>query len=143
VAIWRSAGWTVLLALLVLVTLQVLRKRLWLKPVGMLAVSSWLLALVSAYRAGGDMWDNPRYRAGFAVFQIVLAAWAFLQQRGNRDPIFRRLLIFIFIQLVWLFIWYIPRYVAVPWEVGRVENRLLAGLGCGIVFWLWDWYRSR
>jgi 4-amino-4-deoxy-L-arabinose transferase-like glycosyltransferase len=143
VGIWRSVGWTMLLALLVLVTIQVLRKHLWLKPVGMLVISNWLMALVSAYRAGGDMWDNPRYRAGFSVFQIVLAVWAFLQQRRDRDPIFRRLLIFIFIQMVWLFIWYIPRYVAVPWEVGRVENRLLAGLGCGIVYWLWDWYRSR
>ena len=53
IEIWRSAGWTVLLILLVLATIQVLRTRAWFKLVGMLVWGNWLMVLVASYRAGG------------------------------------------------------------------------------------------
>ena len=91
----------------------------------MLMWSTWLMAVISAYRAGGDLWDNPRYRAGFAAFQLILAAWAFFQQQA------------------WLLAWYLPRYTAVPWSAGRVEWKVLGGLVTGGMYWLWDWLQTR
>lgn len=143
VGIWRAAGWTVLLALLLLATLQVIRKRAWFRPAGMLMWSTWLMAVISAYRAGGDLWDNPRYRAGFAAFQLVLAAWAFFQQQAERNYLLRRVLIFSAILVGWLLAWYLPRYTAVPWSAGRVEWKVLGALVTGGMYWLWDWRQTR
>ena len=143
IGIWRAAGWTVLLALLLLATLQVIRRRAWLRPAGMLMWGTWLMAVISAYRAGGDLWDNPRYRAGFAVFQLILAAWALRQQQTEKDQrILRRVLIFSSILIGWLLIWYLPRYSAVPWSAGKVEWKVVAGLITGGLYWLWDWRRA-
>ena len=142
-AIIRSIGWTILLAFLVLVTIQIVRKRLWLKPVGLLMWGNWLMVLVASYRAGGDMWDNPRYRAGFIIFQLALVGWVVWQQRLKPDPLMRRVAVLVLIELVWMITWYLPRYIDVPWNAGRIENRLIIGLVIGALYWIWDWQRTR
>jgi len=38
-------------------------------------VIAWVWIVVSSYRAGGDQWDNPRYRVIFLLWQALLAAY--------------------------------------------------------------------
>jgi len=143
VGILRSAGWTVLLALLIFTSIQVIRKGDWFKSVGMLVWGNWLMVLVASYRAGGDMWDNPRYRAGFAVFQLAVVSWALVQQRADQDPLLRRIIVVAVLLFGLLILWYLPRYTAVPWSSGRIENWLAAGVLIGGLYWLWDWRRMK
>ena len=143
VGIMRSAGWTVLLVLLVYTSFQVIRKGAWFKSAGMLVWGNWLMVLVASFRAGGDMWDNPRYRAGFAAFQLALVGWALVQQRADRDPLLRRIIVAAVLGFGVLILWYLPRYTAVPWSSGRIENWLAAGVLIGGLYWLWDWRRVK
>jgi hypothetical protein len=142
VGILRAAGWTVLLVVLAVASIQVIRKGAWFKSVGMLLWGSWLMVLVASYRAGGDMWDNPRYRAGFAAFQLALAGWAIVQQRADRDPLLRRMAVVAVLEVGLLVFWYLPRYTAVPWSAGKVEVWLAAGVLLGGLYWFWDWRRE-
>jgi hypothetical protein len=43
----------------------------------------WVLA--SSLRAGGDLWDNPRYRAIFLPWLALLAAWGWDYARSQKD----------------------------------------------------------
>lgn len=139
IGIWRAVGWSVLLALLVYALFQVFRTRSWLKPSGMLFWGNFIVMLLAAYRAGGDLWDNPRYRAGFAAFQLALAAWGLVQQRKQSDPWLKRIVVLVLIQTFWLVIWYLPRYIAVPWGVSGAMNMVGVGFVTGGLYLLWEW----
>ena len=134
IAIWRALGWTVVLALLLYATVNVIRQRAWLSSSAMLLLPNWGMAFLASYRAGGDMWDNPRYRAGFAVFQIVLAAWALAQQRKTGDPWLGRIAVSAGIIMVWVLVWYIPRYFSGLWENGRIEDAVALGVLSAILY---------
>lgn len=137
--IWRAAGWTVILALLVYATLLVIKKKAWFSATGMLLWGNWWISMVAAYRAGGDMWDNPRYRAGFATFQLALSAWAIIEHKSHRDPLLRRVLVSVGLMLFWVVVWYLPRFMAVPWIAGPVEKKLGIGLLTVGLYLLWEW----
>jgi peptidoglycan/LPS O-acetylase OafA/YrhL len=75
-----------------------------------LALGCLVWICVAAANAGGDQWDNPRYRALFLPWMAFLAAWGYDWARRKRDPWLWRLgaLVGIF---VFLFLeWYISRY---------------------------------
>ena len=143
IAIWRAVGWSVLLAVLLYALFQIIRQRVWFKPPGMLFFGNLFVMLVAAYRAGGDLWDNPRYRAGFVAFQLALAAWSLQQQRQQRDPWLRRVVVLVLIQLFWLMIWYLARNTAVPWPVGKAMNMVGLGFLVGGLYLLWEWVRGQ
>lgn len=143
IGVWRALGWTVLLALLLYALFQVFKSRSWLKPAGMLFWGNGIIMLLAAYRAGGDLWDNPRYRAGFAAFQVALAVWGLAQQRRQHDPWLRRILVIVLIQTFWLVIWYLPRYLAVPWGVGRAMGLVGIGSVSSGLYLLWEWIKGQ
>ncbi len=139
VGIWRAVGWSVLLALLVYALFQIVKKKAWFKPAGMLFLGNLLVMLVAAYRAGGDLWDNPRYRAGFAVFQLALAAWGLKEHRKQRDPWLRRVVVLVLIQVTSLLIWYVSRYPGAPWRAGSAMDMVGLGFLVGGLYLLWEW----
>jgi len=143
IAIWRALGWSVLLALLVYALFQIIRQRVWFRPAGMLFFGNLFVMLVAAYRAGGDLWDNPRYRAGFAAFQLALAAWSLHQQRKQQDPWLRRVVTLVLIQVFWLMIWYLARNTAVPWPVGKAMNMVGLGFVVSGLYLLWEWVKGQ
>jgi len=69
IGVLRAAGWYALAPFLVYAVMGILRLRdntrrwqmLWLSLVG------WTWIAISALNAGGDQWDNPRYRTAGAV----------------------------------------------------------------------------
>jgi hypothetical protein len=126
--ILRSAGWYLLLPLLVfagwsIAPLRAERGRLawlWLWLVG------WGWILLSSFRAGGDQWDNPRYRAILLVFQALLAARGLLFWQQARSPWLARLIAIEALFLGLFTYWYVVRYTG--WLAGQVHVFVILAL---------------
>lgn len=108
----RAAGWYALAPLLfygagraVLSDRTEQRARLvWL------SVSIWAWVVLSAFVAGGDLFDNPRYRTTFLAWEAALAAWAWAWARAHRDAWLTRWLLVEGVFLVFFTEWYFSRY---------------------------------
>ncbi|OGN74538.1 MAG: hypothetical protein A2X25_06560 [Chloroflexi bacterium GWB2_49_20] len=143
VGILRSLGWYLLLPLLVFSLITILKssvedqKFTWL----WFFVITWLWISISSLRAGGDQWDNPRYRVIFLIFQVLLAAKAWLYYQESRNPWFTRIVL---IELVFtlLFVdWYATRFFPfIPRFSFTVMVLLIVSLAAIIVLggWLLD-----
>ena len=87
IAILRAVGWYVVLPLLVYAPVAV---RHYVRPEESDAfgagwrVFSWVWIVLCSIRAGGDQWDNPRYRLIFFGIEAAVAAFAWLAWRGHR-----------------------------------------------------------
>ncbi len=138
IGIWRSLGWTVLLALLVYATYLTFRTKAWKAPLGALLASGWVVSLVASYRGGGDLWDNPRYRSAFAAVQIGVAAWAWMQQRELKDPWLRRAVFASVCVTAWFVPWYLRRQVDFDWPIINLDQVVGLGLVSAGLYVLWD-----
>jgi hypothetical protein len=118
--LYRSLGWYLVLPVLIYGTLKSLRGILKRNPEVILMVIFWFGAIIGSYRAFGDEWDNPRYRLFVLAPMALLAAWAWMTQREQRDPWFLRIVIPFAVATAALTIWYILRdyamlnFAAVP-----------------------------
>jgi hypothetical protein len=140
IAIWRAAGWTLLLPFFVYAPIRAWRSRKASLALGVSGVV-WLVLIVASLRSGGDQWDNPRYRAAFACLQIALAAWVWVEQQRKPDAWLRRMLIGAGFVLVWFVPWYLRRYTPLSWTVVDVFKTLGLGLANAILYFVWDWAR--
>jgi hypothetical protein len=141
ITLWRAIGWTILLVLLVYALLKAFSK----ENRGFISVFSlvvWLGILIASYRGGGDMWDNPRYRAAFAGLQVALAAWAWTAPRRATDPLLRRAFASMGLALIWFIPWYMRREFHTPWPVSDLFKTIGLGLASAILFLIWDWART-
>lgn len=139
IAIWRSVGWTLLLAFLIYAPLLALRKRQGRGFVLALCLAIWLVILVASFRGGGDLWDNPRYRAIFVGLQAALVAWAWVEHRRSADALMRRALLAIGAVLAWFLPWYLRRYTPLLWPVVDLFKTLGMGAITAFLLILWDW----
>jgi hypothetical protein len=142
--IFRALGWYALAPLLVYVLVSVWRlqpsvKKRWL-VVMVLVISAWVL--VSSARAGGDQWDNPRYRTIFLPWMAAAAAWGITYARKTKDHWLYRALLIEGIFLVFFTYWYISRYY-----LGVLRLELFAIIAVVVVLSLlvilWGWLRDR
>ena len=143
ITLWRAIGWTILLIMLFYALL-----RAWLKKdtdhfTRALTVIVWLIIVIASLRGGGDQDDNPRYRAIFASLQVSLAAWAWVGQRRQADPIFRRALIGMLFVLAWFIPWYLRRQFHLPWIIVDPFLTLALGLVSAAIYAVWDWARTK
>ena len=140
----RGLGWYALLPLL-LYSLRSIwktedkRERLaWL----WLWLVSWAWIIISSARAGGDQWDNPRYRIILLLFQAALAAQALTWQRATRDRWLGRLLAAEGFFIVLFSYWYISRYSGLGLRVFHIYIVFAAiaviSAAIHIGGWLWD-----
>jgi len=140
----RALGWYLLLPFLL--TAPLLWKRLpkqermaW----GWLSLAVWAWILVASFRAGGDQWDNPRYRLMLFFFQAVLAGQVWLRWRSGELPWLGSLLAIEGWDLLVFVYFYLGRYS--NWDIPRLSLPLaagLAGLGTAGIL-LWGWVRAR
>ena len=106
-----------------------------------LAVIVWGWIVLSSARAGGDQWDNPRYRTIFLPWMATLAAWAISWVKAKQDRWLGRWLIIEGIFLGFFTEWYISRYYSfignLPFWLMVV---LIIVLSAGVLIggWLWD-----
>ena len=139
IVVWRAAGWTILLGLLVYAFLRAWFKKGTDSFTRLLTIIIWLGILIASLRGGGDQDDNPRYRAIFISIQASLAAWGWMEQRRSHDPIFRRALITVGFVVLWAILWYLRRLYPIPGIVADPFKIILYGLACGAVYSILDW----
>jgi len=152
--VWRvtssllAAGWYALAPFLIFALLALwgekdpVRRRLlaW----SALACTVWIL--ISSARAGGDQWDNPRYRTIFLPWLALICAWGWDYARRVKNPWLGRILIVEGIFLAFFLSWYLSRYYNL---VSRMpfNNMLIViivlSLGVLIGGAVWDWWRGR
>jgi hypothetical protein len=146
VAIWRAVGWTFMLALTIYAPVLALRSRR-SRPRSQafnlaLSLIVWGVILIASYRAGGDLWDNPRYRTAFAGLQAALAAWVWIEHRRLADVWLRRAVMAIGAIFFWFLPWYLRRYTPFTWPVEDLIKTVGLGLMTAFLLVLWDWART-
>lgn len=85
---FRALGWYLLLPVLLYVPFGLSKEAAGQKR-GLLILAfaafvSW--TIISSLRAGGDLWDNPRYRTSFLVWMAIIAAWGWITAKERKDP---------------------------------------------------------
>jgi hypothetical protein len=143
IAILRGIGWYAIAPLLIYAFLASFKVKdpmdrrilVWMS----ICMLIWLL--ISSARAGGDQWDNPRYRSIFLVYFALLCGWAWDYARKNKDAWLGRFYVIEGIFLGFFLEWYISRYYQI---IGRLqfEKMLLvvAGLSIAVILGgvVWD-----
>ncbi len=113
IAAFRATGWYVVLPLLVYSVIAVRHieagreRRFWLS----LSTFCWIWIVVCAVRAGGDQWDNPRYRLIFFGLEALAAAQAYLVWDRTRDAWLPRIVLIEIVCLALFTQWYVARYL--------------------------------
>lgn len=148
IAIFRSTGWYLVLPFLAYAPLALRQldagkeRRFW----AWMVAFCWLWIVISAIRAGGDQWDNPRYRLIFFGFQALVVAEAWQTWRRTHDPWLPRIVALEVICLLLFTQWYVARY----WLIG-IHLPIMVVLALNVTFvvlvlaggWLWDRRRAR
>ena len=75
-----------------------------------LTLLSWIWILLAALRAGGDQWDNPRYRTILFLWQAILGGVVWVWWREGRSAWFVRVIACEAAFLVVFTQWYVSRY---------------------------------
>ncbi len=114
IGIWRGFGWFVLLPFLIYAGLAAIRSGGWRRLEVVLAGAFWLAAILVSYRAAGDDWDNPRYRATLIPLMAGLAAWGWWHARQSKSVWLRRTLTAYLGANLLLGHWFIGRYYHTP-----------------------------
>ncbi|MDO9085535.1 MAG: hypothetical protein Q7U53_04925 [Anaerolineaceae bacterium] len=74
----------------------------------------WLMTIfwifLSSIRAGGDMWDNPRYRLSFLVIISYIVGTSFFEGWKRKDHWLIRIFVAELIFILFFLQWYIARY---------------------------------
>lgn len=147
--ILRSLGWFALVPFLIysvrpIIKMRESRERLaWL----WLLIVAWGWIILSSVRAGGDQWDNPRYRVILLLFQAALASFSLLWARQASDRWLGRLLAVEGVFVLLFGYWYAARYSNL--QLVHLHVLVIIGLiviiSCVILVggWIMDSLRAR
>ena len=112
VAIFRAAGWYLLVPLMVTGFIflfnQPDKKKKQIMGLFFTLIAVW--TIISSARAGGDQWDNPRYRSIFLAWMALTAGWAWIETITKHSFWLWRLLLLEVIYTSTLAQWYLNRY---------------------------------
>jgi len=75
-----------------------------------LSLFAWVLILLASLRGGGDLWDNPRYRTIFFVWQAIVAGYVWVWWRETHNAWFTRIVLMEVVFLLFFTQWYASRY---------------------------------
>ncbi len=111
-AIFRALGWYLLFPLMAYALIRVwnLSPSFKRRSLIVLVLVAWAWVVVASARAGGDQWDNPRYRAVFLPWMAMVAAWGLAYARETKDRWLARVFYIEGIFLAFFTQWYISRY---------------------------------
>lgn len=142
-AIMRGLGWYALMPLLAYAFIRVWKmKPSWQKRwMVIITLLIWVWIIIASGRAGGDQWDNPRYRTIFLPWMAFVASWAVIYAKQIKDHWMPRILIIEGIFLAFVTEWYLSRYYPV---IPRLDFWLMMAiifvlsLAVLISGWVWD-----
>ncbi len=148
IAVLRALGWYTVLPLLLYAPIAAWRsirsseRRTWI----WLTFFCWSWIVICAIRAGGDQWDNPRYRLIFFGIEALIAAYAWMAWQERRDPWLLRIIALELLCTLVFGEWYLARYyrigVHLPIMVVLALGLSIALL-IGVGGWLWDARQAR
>jgi hypothetical protein len=140
----RAAGWYALAPILLfgLFTSFSARAEVRRKQLFWLHLVVWAWIILSSANAGGDQWDNPRYRAIFLAWQALAAAWALGWAITQKNPWLKRLLLAEGIFLIILSQWYISRIFRIG-EVQSIWFVILSAVGLSAAVFVGGWVLDR
>jgi len=117
IAIFRSAGWYALAPTLLLAPF-IMPKETNKRNRKILILTTCFLffwTLLSSLRAGGDQWDNPRYRTALLPWFALVAGWVFTYFKEYKDPWLKRAYSILTVFCLFFLQWYFSRYYKL-WE---------------------------
>ena len=148
IGVLRALGWYALAPLLIYTGMSLFRLRdetrrwqlIWLSLTG------WVWIAIAALNAGGDQWDNPRYRTILLAWLVLLAGWAWSWARRRKDAWLARWLAVEAVFVLMFTEWYLGRNypgfphldIQVMIALTLVLTALILGGG-----WLWDRHNQR
>ena len=147
IGLLRSLGWYLLAPVLLYAAFSSWRARTG-KDRRMLiwfALAALLWVVLASARAGGDQWDNPRYRVIFLPFIAILTAWGWLWSREKRDAWIWAWVGADFVFVTFFLSWYLSRYTG---AFGKLPFWPMVGLilaisaGLLVAGWLWNLKRQ-
>ena len=153
-AILRAAGWYALAPLLIYTVAILAIGNPWKKGLDkrqrnsliFFAVVTLAWLVISSARAGGDQWDNPRYRTIFLPWLALLAGWGWQWARSQCDPWLVRWIAVEVICLGFFTQWYAARYLHLGSKLPFwLMIALILAFG-GLVLlggWAWDRFKRR
>ncbi|HMB21880.1 MAG TPA: hypothetical protein VKP08_03560, partial [Anaerolineales bacterium] len=95
-----------------------------------LSLVAWMLILLASLRGGADLWDTPRYRTIFVVWQAIVAGYIWVWWRETRNAWLTRILLMEGVFLLVFLQWYISRYF-------RLGGQLPFGVMVAVILALW------
>ena len=141
-AIIRALGWWFVLPFLPYGFFALWKARpksdRWGLLVIVLTLFAWIL--ISSLRAGGDLWDNPRYRALLIPWFALLVGWCWQRLRSGHLAWFLRWVGVVLVFFVVFFLWYLFRYQVIKEYIGFFDliRVILAGWAAILLTGLWD-----
>jgi hypothetical protein len=122
-----AAGWWMMLPLLIYATVAIrsekdprLRSQLiWT------TIVSWVWILICSARAGGDQWDNPRYRVIAMPFLAIVSGWGWIWAKEHHFVWLKRIWLVEGVFLLFFTQWYASRYYQ---SFGRLDFKVMVGL---------------
>ncbi len=143
IAVWRALGWFLLFPVLVYAFIPAVKNKTDKGLALVLNLLVWGGILIAAFRSGGDLWDNPRYRAALVGLQIAVASWAVITSRRTNDRWLKRIYISIILLLLWFLPWYLFRYYGLNWPVTNLYLTIGLGTATAFIYLILDWYLNK
>jgi hypothetical protein len=148
IAIFRALGWYLVLPLLLYAPIAAWRskrgaeRRTWL----WLSAFAWAWIFICAIRAGGDQWDNPRYRLIFFGVQALAAGFAWTWWRDKKDSWLPRIVALEALCVLLYGQWYLARYYRIGIHLPIMVVLSISLLATVLIFlggWIWDSIQMR
>ena len=110
-----------------------------------LSLLVWILILLAALRGGADLWDNPRYRTIFFLWQSILAGYVWIWWRETHNVWVTRIVLMEAVFLLFFTQWYASRYFYLGGQLpfGVMVAVILGLWGAILGIGLWRDQRSR
>jgi hypothetical protein len=102
--------------------------------------------LISSIRAGGDQWDNVRYRAIFTSWMAIIGAWGIIQAKEKYGAWFKRIYLIEGVFVMVFLQWYLSRYYKIFGRLGFMQTALIIIILSAIIIivgFLKDYFNSK
>jgi len=116
--IWRvisstlAAGWYLMLPILIYTTAAAIltKKQENRQIILWTSIFYWIWIILCSARAGGDQWDNPRYRVIFIFCLAIMAAWGWQHAMEQKFRWLKRFYLVEAVAILFFVQWYASRY---------------------------------
>ncbi len=112
IAVFRSLGWYFIAPTLLLAPFFTLKEKDRKKRMILLVTTFFILfwIVLSSLRAGGDQWDNPRYRTAVLPWIAIVVSWILIYFKEQKNPWLNRVYVILGVFCLFFLQWYLSRY---------------------------------